>query len=1254
MDIVTKRCTYYAQVKPWGNGFTSTIKNFSTFFLLLFLSSSSIFGQHISKTAKSLPPGINSAWAVNTPSKNSIKLDYQTYSNQGGIIYKESAVSVTAADLPLLAGAATPCTAHRWFAGDGWRQNTADNTVVNKWEAIVQSSPNLQPKGIVRCASSAETESGLEAFKGTYDIASNPISAVLPKTDCFSMNTGTFGNTVTAPTQGEEIVWLNFDIRPFAGTYQFQIVTNENVGFVLFYVDPADAKPIDGVTTGTTYPVPNDGISGNCNNLKFSTIDIGGVAHPACGLSGNGWTTITVPSFKKPTNYYLAMWMADPAVTAFPNSMNLIYKSRYGCGGSTCTLQNQAKKVTCNNNGTYSVCLNYGGSAGRWAIKDETGLATNLSYTTYLQDGTTVVTSGTTPMTLGTIPDGAVLGTICATYPLGTGYDISLTPDPTYKPSSDYIQCADGDRQTGSSAVAATLAVDVSPHCSTPVTGEGCINISSAAHNAQLSVTSALPGGISAFTYKWEIVGGSTGVLTNSTLATATYTAGALDQGLDVNFKVTATPKDASVCAQTATVVVHVSSIGRCGVTGLTPVCIGSTNTYTGAPSIVPTNATYTWALSGFGGSGTTDATLASANGLGTIDVKSVTQGYRITLNQAYANTDLNASCYEDVTISSVTANAGTPFTKTCIANISGGTIGEAAAVGFTYSWTSVPAGFTSTSANPSVNPSVTTSYTVRKTNTASGCYGDASVTVTVNNGAVIVNAGDDFTITCIANVNGKQIGEAAEAGYTYSWSPATGLNAANISNPTANPAVTTTYTVTKTNTATGCSNTDQVTVTVNNAAITVCAVAADVKCNGGADGSVMLTFSGGTATYMVNFNGGGFVIQTSPKSYIGLAAATYTWVVKDANGCQQSGSVSVGQPAVLSCNLNSPASLANCSTTGNIITGSVTGGTAPYTCSASFDATGTGAGWIVTNCGVTGSGTTVTYTSGTTVSTVLTVTITDAHGCKTSCTVTLTCNGGIAQACTPGFWKNHAEVWDTPTDFVVNNMPGVLTTPVIPGGTFVTTTNFWAYFKIPVGTDNISQNANLTMIQALALGGGNCIALTRHGVSALLGASAFPTHYPFPAGTTNFGNLYTLIRNAFLSGNCSDLATTLANINQLDGDFCGALSKLPQCLQAPSSTSAKMLTVTDLYVKAYPNPYASEVNFNFISPVSGKVNLEIYDITGRRLAIVYSGWMDANVARIAKYHVPATQKSPLVYKLTTGGKTVVGKLLPGDRNVNY
>jgi len=86
-----------------------------------------------------------------------------------------------------------------------------------------------------------------------------------------------------------------------------------------------------------------------------------------------------------------------------------------------------------------------------------------------------------------------------------------------------------------------------------------------------------------------------------------------------------------------------------------------------------------------------------------------------------------------------------------------------------------------------------------------------------------------------------------------------------------------------------------------------------------------------------------------------------------------------------------------------------------------------------------------------------------------------------------------------------------------------------------------------------------------------------------------------------------------------------------------------------DPTVKAYPNPYSTEVNFQFVSPVSGQGSLEVYDLVGRKLSIVYSGKVDANIPRTATYRVPASLRIPLFYRFTVEGKTVVGKVMPGE-----
>ena len=60
------------------------------------------------------------------------------------------------------------------------------------------------------------------------------------------------------------------------------------------------------------------------------------------------------------------------------------------------------------------------------------------------------------------------------------------------------------------------------------------------------------------------------------------------------------------------------------------------------------------------------------------------------------------------------------------------------------------------------------------------------------------------------------QIGVAPSAGFTYSWTPTTGLSNVNIANPIATPTIPTTYTVVITETATSCIDSDAMDVLFN------------------------------------------------------------------------------------------------------------------------------------------------------------------------------------------------------------------------------------------------------------------------------------------------------------------------------------------------------------------------------------------------------------------------------------------------------
>src|SRR5690606_38435030 len=104
-------------------------------------------------------------------------------------------------------------------------------------------------------------------------------------------------------------------------------------------------------------------------------------------------------------------------------------------------------------------------------------------------------------------------------------------------------------------------------------------------------------------------------------------------------------------------------------------------------------------------------------------------------------------------------------------------------------------------------------SYTLTVTNPLNGCTANSSVTVTSNITPTNANAGADMTITC-TNPSIILNGSSSTSGVSYSWIGPGIVSGGTSANPSVNQAGT--YTLTVTNPANSCTNTDQVTVTLN------------------------------------------------------------------------------------------------------------------------------------------------------------------------------------------------------------------------------------------------------------------------------------------------------------------------------------------------------------------------------------------------------------------------------------------------------
>lgn len=177
-------------------------------------------------------------------------------------------------------------------------------------------------------------------------------------------------------------------------------------------------------------------------------------------------------------------------------------------------------------------------------------------------------------------------------------------------------------------------------------------------------------------------------------------------------------------------------------------------------------------------------------------------------------------------------------------------------------------------------------------------------------------------SVTCFGNCNGSLAGSVVGGTptYTFTWSTPTGtLLGATINSVCAGP-----YTLTV-NDINGCNTSTAVSV-IEPTAITISLTPTPPNCNGGCNGAITSTVSGGTPTYTYNWSTGSTLTTIS-----GLCQGNYSLTITDKNGCQsiQSASITAPLPIVIS----TTAVPTNCSNScdGQVIA-SASGGTPSFT----------------------------------------------------------------------------------------------------------------------------------------------------------------------------------------------------------------------------------------------------------------------------------------------------------------------------------
>jgi gliding motility-associated-like protein len=329
-----------------------------------------------------------------------------------------------------------------------------------------------------------------------------------------------------------------------------------------------------------------------------------------------------------------------------------------------------------------------------------------------------------------------------------------------------------------------------------------------------------------------------------------------------------------------------------------------------------------------------------------------------------YVVTGTNAAgCVLNDTIVVTVANNLTVFAGSDATICAGDTILLSTSGGASYTWTPAASLQTPNAASTNAFPTVTTTYTVNVVD-ANSCQGSDTITVFVN-GPVNLSSSGTGTICIGQSTSIDAIPSNGLAPYTYNWS-----NSLTGPGPqTVSPVVTTTYTVSVTDSLGCTSPTQSITVTVN-PALTLNSIPDTSVCTGN---SVTLNASatGGDANFTYDWNPGS--MSGASQTLSPATTTTYTIVVTD--GC--------GTPAdttmiTVTVNPNPTVTIpssTNVSCFGGsdgTATASVSGGTSPYTYLWSPNG----------GSGATGTG----LQAG-----AYTVTVTDSVGCPQTQTVTIT-----------------------------------------------------------------------------------------------------------------------------------------------------------------------------------------------------------------------------------------------------------------------
>lgn len=392
--------------------------------------------------------------------------------------------------------------------------------------------------------------------------------------------------------------------------------------------------------------------------------------------------------------------------------------------------------------------------------------------------------------------------------------------------------------------------------------------------------------------------------------------------------------------------------------------CVGQTiNLFSSSSS---PGATFSWSgPNTFTANGTVNGANQSINSAAT------------TMSGVYSVFATSAGCSGPAKSLTITVNPNPVPTASATQNnyCAGNSIQLTGSSASSYTW-SGPSGFSSSLQNPIINNATTANagtYQLTVSN-VNGCTGISSVSVTVNNNPSLTASASNATVcsgsTVTLNGNGAD---------TYTWTGPNGFTSSQ-QNPVivTTPASNGTYSLSATNTITGCGSNTAVTIQVNNLpAITASANAGNVCTNS----ALQLTATGNAGNTYSWIGPNSFTANGANQTINNISAingGNYIVSATSSLGCVSSQTVTVAVFSLTPVSATTGTNGALCS--GSTITLTGISSAATYTWAGPLGFTSNQQNALIINPSTNASG-------------VYTLNVTDQNGCKNSNTVTVSVN---------------------------------------------------------------------------------------------------------------------------------------------------------------------------------------------------------------------------------------------------------------------